>query len=103
MALFRHRATWRESDQAAARTRKSGPRSRAEAAGKGGAGFAEGDRMSIHGYLVGLSVHSYVAPNCCASCMGARETQVEANISEKSGNVRTTVKMEFPYCNVCAK
>ena len=59
--------------------------------------------MSIHGYLVDLSCHSYETPRCCASCMGPQETQVQANISEKSGNIRTTLKMAFPYCNACAK
>ena len=59
--------------------------------------------MSIHGYVVGLSSSSYEAPRCCSSCMGPRETQVVARVSEKSGNIRTTLKMEFLYCNACAK
>jgi len=59
--------------------------------------------MSIHGYLVNLSSSTYEAPSCCSSCMGPRETEVGASISEKSGNVRTRLKMVFPYCNVCAK
>lgn len=59
--------------------------------------------MSIQGYLVGLSSHSYRTPNHCASCMGARETEVKAQISEKNGNIRTTLTMGFPYCNACAK
>jgi hypothetical protein len=59
--------------------------------------------MSIQGYVVDLSSHSYETPNCCASCMGPRQTEVEARVSEKSGNIRTTLTMAFPYCDACAK
>jgi hypothetical protein len=59
--------------------------------------------MSIQGFIVDLSSHSYETPNCCASCMGPRETQVEARYSEKIGNIRRTLTMPFPYCEACAK
>jgi hypothetical protein len=35
--------------------------------------------------------------------MGPRQTQVEARVSEKSGNIRTTLTMAFPYCDACAR
>lgn len=59
--------------------------------------------MSIQGWIVDLSSHSYRTPGQCASCMGPRETEVKATVSEKSGNIRTTLTMGFPYCNACAK
>lgn len=59
--------------------------------------------MSIQGFLINLSSHSYETPGCCASCMRPQEMQVEARVSEKSGNIRTTLTMAFPYCNACAK
>jgi hypothetical protein len=59
--------------------------------------------MSIQGFLVALTPQSYETPNCCASCLGPRETELKARLSEKSGNIRTTLTMAFPYCNACAK
>jgi hypothetical protein len=59
--------------------------------------------MSIQGFIVDLSSHSYETPSCCASCLGPRQTQVEARVSEKTGNIRTTLTMAFPYCDACAK
>jgi hypothetical protein len=59
--------------------------------------------MSIHGFIVDLSSHAYETPSCCSSCLGPQQTQVEARLSQKSGNVRTTLTMAFPYCDPCAK
>jgi hypothetical protein len=59
--------------------------------------------MSIQGHAVDLSSHSYSTPSVCASCMGPRTTEVEARVSTKSGNTRTTLTMTFPYCDPCAK
>jgi hypothetical protein len=58
--------------------------------------------MGIQGWQLSLSTSTYHTPNVCSSCLGPRETQVEAVVSEKNGNVRTTLKMAFPYCNPCA-
>lgn len=59
--------------------------------------------MGIQGWLVDLNNHSYSTPPCCASCMGPKEVEIVADVSEKSGNIRTTLRMGFPYCRVCAK
>jgi hypothetical protein len=59
--------------------------------------------MSIQGFIVDLSCHDYQTPGCCSSCMGPRQTEVEARFSQKIGNIRTTLKMPFPYCDACAK
>jgi hypothetical protein len=59
--------------------------------------------MSIQGFIVDLSSDAYETPNCCASCMGPRQTVVTARVSEKTGNVRTTLTLAFPYCEACAK
>jgi hypothetical protein len=53
--------------------------------------------------LVLLSTGSYRTPSFCSSCLGPRETEVKATVTEKHGNVRTTLTMGFPYCNACAK
>jgi hypothetical protein len=57
--------------------------------------------MGIQGWQLSISTGSYRTPNVCSSCLGPRETQVEAVVSEKSGNIRTTLRMAFPYCNAC--
>jgi hypothetical protein len=57
--------------------------------------------MGIQGWQLSISTGSYRTPNMCSSCLGPRETQVEAVVSEKSGNIRTTLRMAFPYCNAC--
>jgi hypothetical protein len=57
--------------------------------------------MGIQGWQLSISTGSYRTPNMCSSCLGPRETQVEAVVSEKSGNIRTTLRMAFPYCNTC--
>jgi hypothetical protein len=56
----------------------------------------------IRGWEVDISAHSYSTPSCCSSCCGPRETEVTAKISEKTGNIRHTLTMEFPYCRTCA-
>lgn len=56
----------------------------------------------IRGWEVDISAHSYSTPSCCSSCCGPRETEVTAKISEKTGNIRHTLTMEFPYCRPCA-
>ena len=58
--------------------------------------------MGIQGWQVRLSTGTYQTPNTCSSCLGPRETEVVAEVSEKSGNIRTTLRMGFPYCNACA-
>jgi hypothetical protein len=57
--------------------------------------------MGVQGWQLSISTGSYRTPNMCSSCLGPRETQVEAVVSEKNGNIRTTLRMEFPYCNAC--
>ncbi len=34
---------------------------------------------------------------------GTGPVEIVADVSEKSGNIRTTLRMGFPYCRVCAK
>jgi len=58
--------------------------------------------MGVQGWQVSLSTSTYHTPSVCSSCLGPRETQVEAVVSEKNGNIRHTLKMAFPYCNACA-
>ena len=51
--------------------------------------------MSIQGFIVPLSSHA-TTRRAAVRAAWARETQVEARISEKSGNIRTTLTMAFP-------
>lgn len=59
-------------------------------------------RMGVQGWQLTISTGTYHTPSVCSSCLGPRQTQVEAVVSEKDGNVRRTLKMAFPYCNACA-
>jgi len=60
--------------------------------------------MILKGWTVDLgSCSTYAAPRCCASCLGPQEVEVKAQTSQKSGNIRTTLTMSFPYCQICAK
>lgn len=58
--------------------------------------------MGVQGWQLTISTGTYRTPSFCSSCLGPRETQLEATVSEKSGNIRTTLKMAFPYCHACA-
>jgi hypothetical protein len=58
--------------------------------------------VGIQGWQIALSSSTYRTPNTCSSCLGPREVEVEAEVSEKHGNIRTTLKMSFPYCTPCA-
>lgn len=59
--------------------------------------------MGIEGWQLTLSTSTYQTPPMCASCLGPRETEVKAVVSEKAGNIRTTLTMGFPYCTPCSK
>jgi hypothetical protein len=58
--------------------------------------------MGVPGWQLTISTSTYHTPSVCSSCLGPRETQVEAVVSEKRGNMRHTLRMAFPYCNACA-
>jgi len=59
--------------------------------------------MITKGTIVDLSSLSYETPNCCASCLGPRQTDVKAWTMERFGNVSRIRTMTFPYCDPCAK
>ena len=59
--------------------------------------------MSVKGWLVHLPSPSYSTPSRCASCLGPKETEIIVQATQKSGNIRTTLRMSFPYCTPCAQ
>jgi len=59
--------------------------------------------MSVQGWIVRLSTGSYRTPNVCGSCLGPRTQERTVTATEKSGNIRTTLRMSFPYCDPCYK
>ncbi|MEP7126151.1 MAG: hypothetical protein ABJE95_34780 [Byssovorax sp.] len=59
--------------------------------------------MSVKGWLVHLPSPSYSTPARCASCLGPKETEIAVQATSKSGNIRTTLTMRFPYCTACAQ
>jgi hypothetical protein len=58
--------------------------------------------MANEGRVVTLNASSYKTPPYCCSCGGPQQTQIATSRSQKRGNVTTTLKMNFPYCNACA-
>ena len=59
--------------------------------------------MSVKGWLVHLPSPSYSTPSRCASCLGPKQTELSVQATQKSGNIRTTLTMSFPYCTPCAQ
>jgi hypothetical protein len=59
--------------------------------------------VSVKGWLVHLPSPTYSTPSRCASCLGPKETEIKVQATSKSGNIRTTLTMGFPYCNACAQ
>ncbi len=59
--------------------------------------------MSVKGWIVHLPSPSYSTPSRCASCLGPKETEIKVQATSKSGNIRTTLTMSFPYCTACAQ
>jgi hypothetical protein len=59
--------------------------------------------LGIEGWQLNLSTGTYQTPSVCSSCLGPREVEVKAVVSEKAGNIRTTLTMGFPYCTPCSK
>jgi hypothetical protein len=57
--------------------------------------------MGVQGWQLSISTGTYHTPNVCSSCLGPREMQVKAFVSEKHGNMRHSLTMAFPYCNAC--
>ncbi len=59
--------------------------------------------MSVKGWLVHIPAGSYSTPSRCASCLGPKQTEISVEATSKSGNIRTTLTMSFPYCTACAQ
>lgn len=59
--------------------------------------------MSIKGWIVHLPSPSYSTPSRCSCCLGPKETELSVQATQKSGNIRTTLTMSFPYCTACAQ
>jgi hypothetical protein len=59
--------------------------------------------VSVKGWIVHLPSPGYSAPSRCASCLGPKETELRSQATSKSGNIRTTLTMSFPYCTPCAQ
>jgi hypothetical protein len=59
--------------------------------------------VSVKGWIVHLPSPSYSTPSRCASCLGPKETEISVQATSKSGNIRTTLTMSFPYCAACAR
>lgn len=59
--------------------------------------------MAIDGRSVTLDTSSYKSPPYCCSCGAPQETQLETSHMQQKGNVRTTLRLRFPYCTPCAE